>query len=432
MAGSRNYKRQDKKQNSRSGGRWGKKSREDPKKKMELYAVKQDEWNAVKSLRPFPSEIGSAFYMRAGARSDKDMVDPRRIAERLDHSKCEAMNRLGRWISVMASSITEGATFIGKYIPELEDVQFKKTGLSSLRSFFDSEAGQTLAQACNRLHVSAGDARSSASVKKALVPFCDFLARSEEYTSACARTAMFSAKAYLLSMNLLDGFALFDSRQRWADELENQVRLMPKKMRGFIQDPEDDGKLLRASFACHLAQVIQADKTAKRRDLSDDESSAQASSSDTGSSDDLLASWSKSSKPKKHKVFGASDESESEEDRSCKIKFGKASSSLKKYARKDKPAKDAKRKKDKQQSDSEEQSKKDVDKDGKKNAKETTIKDIKKESRRESPKIANSGWLPGWTRRRSCWGWCVRSCGRASCEPSTGSQKPSKGGLRIK
>eukprot|EP00438_Fugacium_kawagutii_P002597 Skav214690 [mRNA] locus=scaffold444:182907:185932:+ [translate_table: standard] len=56
-------------------------------------------------LRPYPGEDGSMLVKRAGARSDKELLSPEGLASRLSLQSFEGMNRPGRWLSMLSSSL---------------------------------------------------------------------------------------------------------------------------------------------------------------------------------------------------------------------------------------------------------------------------------------------------------------------------------------
>ena len=75
-----------------------------------IPAVDQDRWFSKRALLPYRSTRGSWFNRIGGARDDADVLDSRQIAGRSTHMNCEAMNRPGKWISMVAGSL--GVPFV--------------------------------------------------------------------------------------------------------------------------------------------------------------------------------------------------------------------------------------------------------------------------------------------------------------------------------
>ena len=67
-----------------------------------IPAVDQDRWFCKRGLMPYRSTRGTWFNRIGGARNDAEVLDTRQIAGRSTHLNCEAMNRPGKWISMVA------------------------------------------------------------------------------------------------------------------------------------------------------------------------------------------------------------------------------------------------------------------------------------------------------------------------------------------
>ena len=204
-------------------------------------------------------------------RRDRDVVDPVAFGQRLTLNNSEACNRIGRWASMTAASIGEGAADVLEYVPA-DLGGMTATGLPEFRRFLESTDGQNLIEAKTHLNDARKKARDQESVSRAMTElFMTF--HNTEVVAAVQRMARFGARLYTMSFALLEGAAVFTDWQRWAAELHKQAHLMPRPVQDFVHSPETDEALLSAAVACYQAQVQehQAGRPAEREHLSDEE-----------------------------------------------------------------------------------------------------------------------------------------------------------------
>ena len=106
----------------------------------------KDQWH-IQVFRPYPGEGGSAFIRRAGARGDRDIVDVEQLGDRLSLFNCEAMNRPGKWLSMLGATVQQAGKLASKYNGSLH-----LTGLPGVLEFLESEEGQSLVGAAAHLN----------------------------------------------------------------------------------------------------------------------------------------------------------------------------------------------------------------------------------------------------------------------------------------
>ena len=66
----------------------------------------------VDILRPYHSEDGSVFVKRAGASRDGDLLSPEGLAQRVNATNCELLNRPGKGVTMLAGTLFHGLSAI--------------------------------------------------------------------------------------------------------------------------------------------------------------------------------------------------------------------------------------------------------------------------------------------------------------------------------
>ena len=242
-----------------------------------IPAVSQDAWYLRRALRPFPSPDGNTFYMLGGARSDREILDPAKMSAKLTHLNEEGFNRIGRWLSMCAASFEAGATCVEKYIAPPVETDGEKdalaaTGLTPFRAFLESADGLSLVEAMRFLNTSNDLRRDNDLVSRALMPFFQTVLNSRAHANMFQRMASFSAKIYMMSMNMLQAMAVVHDRGHWADELQMQSRAMPAEVREWLSNMDDDTAMLDACTACFNTQVLVEEGDRKRGNVLDSDS----------------------------------------------------------------------------------------------------------------------------------------------------------------
>ena len=207
--------------------------------------------------RPYPGEHGCTFIRRGGARHDRDIVDVDQLGDRLSLYNCEAMNRPGKWLSMLGATVHQGGK-LGVIYSDKEKLNL--TGVPDVLSFFASEGGQAIVCAATHLDDFAGEVRTATSVKDALDTLLEHFATDEMVTSS-QRLNMFSLHMYNLTSQLLQGKALMRNRENWAAQLSSQAKLLPGKARDFVSHPDDDRALVDMLVACYRTQILTESKT---------------------------------------------------------------------------------------------------------------------------------------------------------------------------
>ena len=210
-------------------------------------------------LRPFPGSNGEAFYKKDGAKSDRDILDPKNLNGRQSHMNEEFMNRPGRALSMTAASICEMATYVDMYVTADSSSALGPTGLPGFQTFLTTPKGKKFWDAARYLNVSmTGPSRTPADTGKAITTIFEIANDDDLFpVNAMQRLANFSAKMFTGSIKMIELIALIrGDRQHWANELQCQLRQLPTQMKDFVNDPVDDQALLDAMVACYHDQVV--------------------------------------------------------------------------------------------------------------------------------------------------------------------------------
>ena len=101
-------------------------------------------------------------------------------------------------------------------------------------------------------------------IEEALNTLCTFLAEPEIIADV-KRVALFCAQQYVMSMNLLEAFSVFENREHWAEELAQQSDEHPEEVQRFVARPNSDDALVRALSACLQTNMQQACESVKHR-----------------------------------------------------------------------------------------------------------------------------------------------------------------------
>ena len=217
-------------------------------------AVDQDKWYAKRALLPYYSSTNNTWFNRlAGAKNDLETGNPARIASSETHMNCEAYNRPGMWMSMLAGTIRIAAVQLLQRIGK--DGMDPKCGLPKVAAFFESEAGQELLQACLTLDVNGNHApRSAEDWDSAVTIFGTFMSEPDPaIVVALRQSALFSAQMYVMSMNMVEAVSVFGNMDHWANELAQQIDSMPPGLRRFAMRPDNQGALIEG-----LSAALQA------------------------------------------------------------------------------------------------------------------------------------------------------------------------------
>ena len=255
----------------------------------QIPAVKQEDWLLKKVTRPFPSAEGNIFNMLQGAQSDADILNPSFLATKHTHLNCEAYNRSGRWLSFTGASLSEAASYCRKYVPsssETENGNLAKTGLIEFKDFLESEAGMDFESAMNHLNNATDTARTVDSLAEATMAFFEAVS-DRSNTGSFQRMASFSYKMFLGSMAMLEAKGVLENREHLADELLQQIHSMPKEVKSFVQQPQDDELFMSAMVACYMEQVENQQGSKRSRYTLSDEEQEQYSDEGIIEDDDM-------------------------------------------------------------------------------------------------------------------------------------------------
>jgi hypothetical protein len=261
---------------------------------QELPAVRQDEWYMRKVLRPYPSKVGSSFYKVKGAKNDREILDPTKMAEKLTRFNEEGYNRIGYWLSMTAASYREGAK-----VSWNESEDFKN--FKQFRFFMDSDAGEQFLKSVIYLDREADENLKNYTTEATEKHLHAFMAVvcDQDNTNMFQRLAHLSSKVYVMAMAMLQSKAVVENRRHWTDELQQQLPLMPNEIKPFLHEPEDDEAMVQACTACYHAQVVEKSDGDHMASFLDDpwgENGAAPMEPET---------FGKSKSPSVKKVFGA-------------------------------------------------------------------------------------------------------------------------------
>ena len=220
-------------------------------------AVEQDRWYLKRALVPYRTSGKAWFNKVGGAVSDLDVLDTQHLARRNTHLNAEAFNRPAHWLSMLCGTVRAAATELTKRVTSPTTGISHHTGIAKLSEYFASDEGQELLKACSVLDlVGNPGARTPEAIEDALVTLCTFLAEANMVTDV-QRVALFSAQQYVMSMNLLEAFSVFENREHWAEELAQQSDEHPEEVQRFVARPNSDDALVRALSACLQTNMQQ-------------------------------------------------------------------------------------------------------------------------------------------------------------------------------
>ena len=263
-----------------------------------IPAVDQDRWYCKRALLPYLSTRGSWFNRIGGASNDTDVMDTRQIAGRSSHMNCEAMNRPGKWISMVAGipsphkytlaiAWTISYTFDffactrtasgrilnpsrksmgaspGTLEKAVEDMKKKPAPhTADLLAYFDSPEGRSVLEACAILNYNGKTKLpTSSDVQQSLVDVFHFFSLKPRMADM-KHVALHSAKQYVNAMNILESYSLLGNRQHWAHELAQQMERHPRALKEFIVKPADDEALIKGILGCVMQNIREEQRNA--------------------------------------------------------------------------------------------------------------------------------------------------------------------------
>ena len=224
-----------------------------------IPAVHQDRQFVRHVLRPYPGKNGEVFFKKDGARSDKDILDPKRLNKKMSHLTEEFMNRPGTALSITGGSIAQLAAIVDKYVDEGSG-KLAPTGLVSFAKFLKTPDGESFWSAADYLNTARTTARNRKETKQAITTLFEVAADADRFdVNAMQRLANASAKMLTGAIKVIELVAVIrGDRQHWANELKIQANLMPSDMKAFLKDPLDDEALVEALAACFDAVAEDA------------------------------------------------------------------------------------------------------------------------------------------------------------------------------
>ena len=185
-----------------------------------IPAVHMDRQFVRHVLRPYPGKNGEAFFKKDGARSDKDILDPKRINKKMSHLTEEFMNRPGTALSITGGTVSQLATLVDKYVEDGSS-KLAPTGLVSFARFLKTSSGQDFWSAADYLNTAKATARNRKQTKQAITTLLEAVADEEKFdVNAMQRLANASAKMLMGAIKLIELVALIrGDRQHWTNEL---------------------------------------------------------------------------------------------------------------------------------------------------------------------------------------------------------------------
>ena len=211
-----------------------------------VYASRIDEHLSKASLRHFIGEQGPFFLQ--GARDETEFFAPAMVAKTRTASNCEAINRLGYYVSFFSSTCTAGLDALTVFT-EGAEAALDMVGASGLGAMFQSTAGKHFADACEYLNVKNNAKRTASDTSEQLHAMFGFLGESaESLHEEAVKMAAFAARLYLFSISLVEMTSLVMNVQHWADSVsrDNHSDIVGK----WKANPEDFEAFVDAMQAC--------------------------------------------------------------------------------------------------------------------------------------------------------------------------------------
>ena len=194
---------------------------------------------------------------KQNAREEMRTLHLEHIAQGLTHLNCERHN--GR----LCQNLLELCKMMQMVPPEEYCDQhcesFKKTGLSTLSSYFRSDAGEKLVLTAEYLNFNVDHARDADGLSEAII--CVF-SELQSLQLLAQKMTLFSVKLHVAGSSLLETVATLSNREAWAESLHAQADSHSEQVRQFIRNPKDVQLLVDAiaqGYAQHLAQPLPSE-----------------------------------------------------------------------------------------------------------------------------------------------------------------------------
>ena len=156
----------------------------------------------VDILRPYHSEDGSVFVKRAGASRDGDLLSPEGLAQRVNATNSELLNRPGKGVTMLAGTLFHG----------LSAIQFAadhpgKNGLNQV------EVPEEVLLAAKRLQEAQHTVTSAEQIQAAVLSVLEYLSDPDS-VDTWRRTTILGAHLYVTGQQVLQvpGTRLFLSK----------------------------------------------------------------------------------------------------------------------------------------------------------------------------------------------------------------------------
>ena len=257
-------------------------------------ATKVELWNhfGKKLLRSFPDVRGNFVWVNAksGAKSEQDVLQTLRIAKTREPDNCEALRRLGTWLSEEGATVENAMDYLKSIMTD------EGLGLDFAKQVLTSADGKKYVAACEFFNTKGEQDKDAEELSGHVEHFLQFLTEDgEKKCKRARRLALRAARLYLLAASFLEQSSLCQHPDQWAPKVEAKLN----SAAAFKKKPT--AKRL-AAFLEEAAQSAAAASTSDRRKrAAADDSSEKPVSSSSASADSSASSSKKKKKAAKSK-----------------------------------------------------------------------------------------------------------------------------------
>ncbi|CAJ1357298.1 unnamed protein product, partial [Effrenium voratum] len=275
-------------------------------------------WNhfGKKLLRSFPDVRGNFVWVNAktGAKSEQDVLQTLRIAKTREPDNCEALRRMGTWLSEEGATIENAMDYLKSIMTD------EGLGLDFAKQALTSAEGKKYVAACEFFNTKGEQDKDAEELSGHVEHFLQFLTEDgEKKCKRARRLALCAARLYLLAASFLEQSSICQHPDQWAPKVDAKLG----SAAAFKKKPT--AKRL-AAFMEEAAQSAAAASTSDRRKrAAADDSSEKPVSSSSASADSSASSSKKKKKAAKSK-----------KEKKAKAAKAKQSQKSKKAGKKDK------------------------------------------------------------------------------------------------
>ena len=262
-------------------------------------SAKVELWNhfGKRLLRSFPDAHGNFVWVnpKSGAKTEQDVLSTLRVAKTREPDNCEALRRLGTWLSEEGATVESAMDYLHNIMTD------EGLGLDFAKQLQTTSAGKKYVAACQYFNTKGAEDKDPAELSDHLTHFLDYL--TEDGQKKCKRArrlALCAARLYLAATSFLEQSAMCLHPEQWAPRVEAKTDCAA----AFKKKPS--ARRLTAWMEEAVAGAAEAlSLERKRKRATADDSSerpvSSAASEESSSSSDKKKKKKKANKAKKEK-----------------------------------------------------------------------------------------------------------------------------------